>query len=83
MIRQLTPEEDARLLSQEQVDALAEGTRVMIKWSGGNGPHEYRVKNFHGLAHTLDESPAGSQLMHPITFVSNQPGSPLTRVFLA
>lgn len=84
MERELTPEEDRRLLTQEQVDALPEGTRVMVKWSGGNGPHEYRV----GKVSTIP----GSYAMCPgetvtratmrIAWVSTEPRSPLTRVFL-
>ena len=42
-IRELTEDEEARLLSQEEVDALPEGIPVMIKWSGGNGPWLYRI----------------------------------------
>lgn len=38
-----------KLLTQEQVDALAEGTEVWIRWSGGNGPWMYTVgKNSAG-----------------------------------
>lgn len=31
------------VLTQQEVDALAEGTEVWITWSGGNGPHLYRI----------------------------------------
>lgn len=30
-------------LTQEQVDALEEGIEVVVTWSGGNGPHVYRI----------------------------------------
>lgn len=31
------------LLTPEEVVALTEGTRIIVLWSGGNGPHEYRL----------------------------------------
>lgn len=30
-------------LTAAQIRALADGTEVMITWSGGNGPHPYRI----------------------------------------
>jgi hypothetical protein len=47
-VRALTPEEDARLLTPAQVAALPDGTAVMIKWSGGNGPHRYYLRHWQG-----------------------------------
>ena len=41
--RDLTPDEQSMLLTQEQVDALPDGTQVFVKWAGGNGPHEYSI----------------------------------------
>lgn len=32
-----------RLLTQDEFNALDVGTRVVITWSGGNGPHLYQV----------------------------------------
>jgi hypothetical protein len=29
------------------VDALPDGARVSVRWSGGNGPHEYTVERHH------------------------------------
>ena len=40
--------EHGPLLTQEQVDALTEGTKVIVTWSGGNGPWEYTVIGRHG-----------------------------------
>jgi hypothetical protein len=31
------------LLTQEEADALPDGTEVIITWSGGNGPHRYVI----------------------------------------
>ena len=31
-------------LSQAEVNDLAAGARVLVTWSGGNGPHEYTVQ---------------------------------------
>jgi hypothetical protein len=36
-----------RLLTQGEVDALPDGARVSVRWSGGNGPHEYTVERHH------------------------------------
>jgi hypothetical protein len=30
-------------LTQEEVNALPVGTRVIIIWAGGNGPHRYTI----------------------------------------
>lgn len=30
-------------LTQAEVDTLPAGTRVLVTWSGGNGPHEYVI----------------------------------------
>lgn len=35
-------------LTQEEVDALVAGTKVVITWSGGNGPHEYTIHKREG-----------------------------------
>lgn len=47
-IRDLTEDEESRLLSQSEVDSLANGTEVMVKWAGGNGPHRYSLKFMDG-----------------------------------
>jgi hypothetical protein len=41
------------LLSQAEVDALAEGTIVEVIWSGGNGPCTYEVGIRDGKAYAL------------------------------
>jgi hypothetical protein len=47
-MRELTSDEQARLLTQEEVDALPEDTEVMVKWTGGNGPHRYKIARRNG-----------------------------------
>ena len=37
------PEPEYPPLSTTEIQALPEGARVIVAWSGGNGPHEYRV----------------------------------------
>lgn len=32
------------LLTQEQVNNLADGTAIVVVWAGGNGPHRYGVE---------------------------------------
>lgn len=46
MIKDLTEEEHAKLLTQEEVDRLPFGTKVWVKWSRGNGPYLYKVVKF-------------------------------------
>ena len=84
MYRDLTPEEDARLLTQEQVDALPEGTCVMIKWNGGNGPHQYRIGKVPTVlgSYALANGETKSRATMHISTVSTEEKSPLTRVFL-
>jgi hypothetical protein len=71
MIRQLTDEEKSRLLTQQEVNELDEGTRVMVKWSGGNGPHEYEIRQGSNGPH-IDGT--------PLDYVGTE--RPRTRVFL-
>ena len=43
-------------LTQAEVDALPDGTRVRIKWTGGNGPHEYTTRrNEYGVTMAVVE----------------------------
>lgn len=35
-------------LTQEECNELPEGTEVVVTWSGGNGPHEYRIYGHFG-----------------------------------
>lgn len=44
-IRDLTDDEQARLLTQEQVDSLPDGAEIYVKWSGGNGPAKYEISS--------------------------------------
>jgi len=34
-------------LTQEQVDALPDGTEIVVTWSGGNGPWKYTIKRVY------------------------------------
>lgn len=36
------------LLTQEEVNRLADGTAVAVVWPGGNGPHRYSVERVDG-----------------------------------
>jgi hypothetical protein len=53
MMRELTSDEQGRLLTQEQVDRLPDGTHIMVKWGGGNGPHEYITERYEGAIYTV------------------------------
>lgn len=35
-------------LTREQVEALDDGTPIIVIWSGGNGPHPYTLRHYGG-----------------------------------
>ena len=82
-IRELTDNENSRLLTQAEVDAIPDDTSVFIKWSGGNGPHKYKTIQAYGM--TCVQYPehvahlAGTP-HDPIHFVGKSRG--MTRVYL-
>lgn len=41
-------------LSQKECDKLPVGTKVIVTWSGGNGPHEYTVVRHWGGVSLVD-----------------------------
>lgn len=43
----------SRALTQAEVDALPDGTRILVTWSGGNGPHEYVVRVIDGRRYAV------------------------------
>jgi hypothetical protein len=43
----------AGLLSERDVRALPNWTRVEITWNGGNGPHPYDVVQLHGWPYAI------------------------------
>jgi hypothetical protein len=73
--RELTDAEVERLLTQEEVDALAVGTVVCVKWSGGNGPHRYKISGHNGIHALVD-----NVYRDPLRFVGKERCH--TRVFL-
>jgi hypothetical protein len=46
---------NAPSLTQAQVDALPDNTRVMVKWCGGNGPWEYITHRINGIVYARTE----------------------------
>lgn len=79
-IRELTDDEKARLLTQEEVNDLPDGTNVMIQWAGGNGPHKYALRVSEHV-----ECPyvgGGREYVGVVNYVSDDPESTLTKVFL-
>lgn len=63
-------------LTEEQVAELAEGTEVEVTWSGGNGPHRYRIVIGHDGKRCTD-----NLYQDPLDFVG--PEQPYTVVRLA
>lgn len=68
-------------LTQEQADALPAGTRVAVRWSGGNGPHEYEVVAPGWLGNLVDWSPIPVGPWHPLDFLG--PAPPFTVAWIA
>ena len=66
-----------KLLTQEQVDQLPDGTAVTIMWSGGNGPHLYYTKRKNRAVYAV--SPYNERTLTIIDFVGHHP---LTQVEL-
>jgi len=65
-------------LTQAEVNALPNGAKVLILWSGGNGPHKYTLQRFAGKLYTCDEVTGRPQ--HCVDFVGLE--KPFTRVWL-
>lgn len=55
------------LLSQRQVNNLVHGEKVLITWSGGNGPHEYTVDRSF-----ICQTPFAKECNHPIDYVGKE-----------
>jgi hypothetical protein len=68
-------------LTQVEVEALLEGTAIVIIWSGGNGPHEYTVCRAAGRVYaSRDPSLEQMRTYNPIDFVGPEHFN--TRVWL-
>lgn len=39
----------SQFLTQKEVDELPVDTKVIITWTGGNGPHEYKIHKRDGV----------------------------------
>jgi len=67
------PDREPDCLTQEEVDALPEGTEVVITWSGGNGPHRYTISKYQGASYTTITASGVSHPGHRIDFVGPKP----------
>ncbi len=56
------------MLTQEEVNELPDGATVIILWSGGNGPYEYKIGSHYSAKYTLDSVGSG-RLNNLIDFV--------------
>lgn len=62
----------SEFLTEEQVAELPEGAKVVITWSGGNGPHTYEIHQCAGQTYAWSSDLyLAERLKHynPITFV--------------
>jgi hypothetical protein len=68
-------------LNQEEVNNLSKGTKVVITWTGGNGPHLYEIhKRDDGLSYVKEHNPNAGWWDGEIDFVG--PEKPHTIVTL-
>jgi len=59
-------------LTQAEVDGLPDGTPIEVTWSGGNGPHRYRVHVDH-RGNRYAWSGSGDPTYNPLTYVGAEP----------
>lgn len=64
-----------RKLTQEEFDQLPDGADVVITWSGGNGPHQYKIHvDKWGIRRVYSQVPAGiKQTYSQPTYVGDHP----------
>jgi hypothetical protein len=43
-----------KLLTQKEVNELPDGTRVLVRWSDGNGPWEYGIERAQGVTYAVN-----------------------------
>lgn len=68
------------LLTDETIRQLPEGTPIMVKWSGGNGPHPYKLGFIHGqMPHAVMKITGNN---YNIGFLDGIGKHPLTQVFV-
>jgi len=82
-VKLFEPEPEYPPLSTTEIQALPEGARVLVAWSGGNGPHEYRVHWHRGepYAQTEEEHRQGRVDVEKWLTYYVGPGRPFTRVW--
>lgn len=74
-------------LTEQQIAELPEGTRVVVTWSGGNGPHTYSVHQCRDRTYVwndryqTDEQRQRAKHYNPLSFIGD--GPPFTTVDLA
>lgn len=59
-------------LTQDEVDALPDGSRVEVIWSGGNGPYKYVILHFDGTIYAASHT-AGTLVGHVLKFIGKKP----------
>lgn len=59
-------------LTRAEVEALPEGTRVVVTWSGGNGPHVYRITRRLGDVSVDTDPPSYA---HSLGYVGEKPST--------
>jgi len=53
-MRNLTPQEEAKLLSKEQLQQAKINATIRIKWPNGEGPYTYKLRFQSGLPFAVD-----------------------------
>lgn len=60
---------NAAPLTREEVATLEDGARIVVTWSGGNGPHEYVAKRQHGKVYAVFVRASCRNTVAPLDFV--------------
>lgn len=71
----MTTADEARPLTADEVADLPEGTPITVRWSGGNGPHDYVIAVDHNgerYAAGLDDPFGALRFYNPLSFVGQE-----------
>lgn len=74
---------DGQPMTRDEVAALQDGERIVVIWSGGNGPHEYVVERnasvFNDGVFAVRHHANGEKSMNRLDFIGVD--KPFTRVW--
>lgn len=69
-------------LTKEELNRLPDGTRILVTWSGGNGPHRYVLRFKHGAAFAVTDFGRGEDPVSEHLVLNFVGAHPLTQVWI-